>query len=116
MVIPQDSGSILFYLFFLRDEKTEGRERDGYAKSLQRHVEVARILTGNYEATAEEGIYWLESLLVDLKIPRLSVCCSGIRPEHIKGIVDMSAKSSSMQGNPIKLSVEELTTILKAAI
>jgi len=85
-----------------------------YQKYLDRHAEVAQLLTGNLQASAEDGAIWLETLTKDLNIPSLAGI--GMKPEHYANAVEMSKQSSSMKGNPIVLSSEELLEILEAAV
>ena len=88
------------------------------ARALQRHEEVARIVTGNPRATVEEGAAWLESLAVDLGIPKLTQLCEGFDAadtEQVATIVEESKQSSSMKGNPIELTSDELEEILLSA-
>jgi len=154
------------------------QEQDRYTRALARHVEVARIVTGNANATvrrrfhwwckqlivsaewiddsppflsapcqAEEGAAWLEALVTDLKVnchvtrhngnrPPLTILhhytvfnvmfalCSqipglsayGVKSKHMDQVVELSAASSSMAGNPIRLSTHELEEILQAAM
>ncbi len=81
---------------------------------LSRFTEVARLLTGNRDSLAEEGIRWLQDLCADLKIPPLSDY--GITAADIPEIIAPSRKASSMKGNPIVLTDEELQAILNRAI
>ena len=76
--------------------------------------EVARILTGNDKATAPDGIVWVEALVDKLKIPMLSKF--GVEQDHFPELVEKAKKSSSMKGNPVLLSSEQLTTILEKSL
>lgn len=90
------------------------RERQPDSPALERYREVAQILTGDAQATAEAGVAWVQALLQDLAIPPLSRY--GITPAHFAEIVDSAAKASSMKANPIVLTADELTAILAAAV
>jgi alcohol dehydrogenase class IV len=81
---------------------------------LQRYAEIARLLTGEPDATAADAVRWLHDLLNDLQIPPLSTY--GITESDMPILVEKSAPASSMQGNPIKLKPEEMTTILGRAL
>lgn len=81
---------------------------------LARFDEFAVLVTGNREATAEEGIRWLEELCERLALPGLAEY--GVAEADIPEIVAKSRVSSSMKGNPIKLTDEELTEILTVAL
>jgi alcohol dehydrogenase class IV len=81
---------------------------------LARFTEVSRLLTGDADALAEDGIRWLQQLCTDLKIPPLGTY--GIRPSDLPAIVAPSRKASSMKGNPIELTDAELTEIVQRAL
>lgn len=82
--------------------------------ALARYVEIARILTGKNDATAEEGVEWTGELVNTLKIPRLSAY--GMKPEDFPEAVQKTQKASSFKGNPIVLNEEELIDILENAL
>lgn len=81
---------------------------------LVRFTEVSRLLTGNHDARAEDGIRWLHQLCNDLHIPPLSDY--GVTAADIPSIVEPSKKASSMKGNPIVLTDGELQDILRRAL
>jgi alcohol dehydrogenase class IV len=81
---------------------------------LSRFTEVARLLTGNRDALAEDGICWLHDLCADLRIPPLG--SYGITAADVPAIIEPSKKASSMKGNPIALTDEELKAILSRAL
>ncbi len=82
--------------------------------ALARYDEVARILTGRTTACAAEGIAWTHTLCTALKVSPLSNF--GLTREDFPTVVAKSQKASSMKGNPIALSDEELTDILGRAL
>ncbi len=90
------------------------RERTPQAQVLERFREVARILTGNPAASAEDGIAWLYELRDELKIPPLGAY--GVKPEAIPEIVARARQANSMKGNPILLTDTELSQIVEAAL
>ena len=71
-------------------------------------------LTGNAQATADDGVEWVRKLVGDLQIPQLGTY--GIRDEHIAGLVAKAAHASSMKANPIALTPEELAETLRQAL
>lgn len=73
--------------------------------------EFARMTGGT---APEEGIIWLEQLCRDLMVPPLSAL--GITEKDFPGIVEKSINASSMKGNPVELTGQELTAILAAAL
>jgi alcohol dehydrogenase class IV len=86
----------------------------GHAASWERFEVVARVLTNNPQASIQDGVNWVKSLVEDLGIPRLA--SYGIFPEHIPGIVEKSARASSMKANPVTLSADELSDALRRAL
>jgi alcohol dehydrogenase class IV len=84
--------------------------------ALARYTEIARILTGAKDATAEDGVKWTSELVNALKIPRLSAY--GMRPEGfaVREAVEKTQKAGSFKGNPIILDEKELTEILERAL
>ena len=90
------------------------RERAPDSAALARYGEVARLLTGNAGATADEGTDWVRRLVADLQIPGLGKY--GIRDEHVADLVAKAANASSMKANPIVLTPEELAATLRQAV
>jgi alcohol dehydrogenase class IV len=80
---------------------------------LGRFTEISRLLTGNPDAFAADGIGWLHQLCTDLKIPSLG--SYGVTASDFPAIVAQSRKASSMKGNPIELTDAELTQIMERA-
>lgn len=89
------------------------RQREPASEALRRYDEVARLLTGNPEAKADDGVDWVRGLVADLRIPRLGRY--GIASEHSVELVEKSAKASSMKANPIVLTPAELGAALADA-
>lgn len=90
------------------------KEREPSHPALFRYLEVARILTDNSQANIEEGIIWLHELCSALEIPSLSTY--GVDPGEIPVICEKSSRASSMRGNPIQLTFEEMGEILTRAL
>ncbi|MCX7046489.1 MAG: iron-containing alcohol dehydrogenase [Candidatus Sumerlaeota bacterium] len=84
------------------------------APALIRYREVARLLTGNPQAKAGEGAQWVGRLCGKLRVPPLSNY--GMKPDDIPALVAKARAASSMKGNPIALTDEELGRILAQAI
>ncbi|HEU5184436.1 MAG TPA: iron-containing alcohol dehydrogenase [Gemmatimonadaceae bacterium] len=81
---------------------------------LARYEEIARALTGDANARAGDGIAWLAELVEAMAIPRLA--SYGVADDDIPRIVDQARRASSMQGNPITLTDEELAEALRVAL
>ncbi|MFZ1087317.1 MAG: iron-containing alcohol dehydrogenase [Terracidiphilus sp.] len=89
------------------------RARAPLHPSLERYVEVARLLTNRKDATAEDGVDWVRALCAELNIPTLRIW--GIVPADLSTVVEKAARASSMQANPLTLTGEELLAVLSAA-
>lgn len=89
-------------------------EREKNADALERFDQVAKILTGNVQAQAKDGITWIEALVGAMKLPTLSDY--SIQEKDFPRIVAQARKASSMKGNPITLTPEELTGILQKSL
>lgn len=79
--------------------------------SLLRYAEVAQLLTGKSAAKASDGVEWIQNLCAALDVPALSEF--GLTQEHFPAAVAKSQNSSSMKGNPIELTGDELLEILR---
>lgn len=90
------------------------KTRAATSPTLERFAEVARILTGQPTATIAEGIDWLEALCIELAVPPLSRF--GLQENAIPQIVAQAQKASSMKGNPIALTENELADVLRQAL
>jgi alcohol dehydrogenase class IV len=78
--------------------------------ALARYDEVARILTGKDSARAIDGVEWIQELCSALKVPSLTDF--GLKEEDFAAVAAKAEKSSSMKGNPIVLTSDELMDIL----
>jgi alcohol dehydrogenase class IV len=79
----------------------------------ERYTEAARLLTGRPDASIEMGVAWLRGTVSLLGIRGLHTC--GLPAERADEIVAKAAESSSMKGNPVSLSPEDLHGVLAAA-
>lgn len=83
---------------------------------LNRFVDVSRIVTGNSNASWQDGVTWLNALVNDLQVPKLTQLCEGMKIDDIDVIVDATSTASSTKGNPISLTNEELIDILRQSM
>jgi alcohol dehydrogenase class IV len=88
-------------------------ERDPISPALARYAHVARLLTDRQDATLQDAVDWLRDTAAALHVRPLGAV--GLRPTQHAEVADKAARSSSMQGNPISLSQEELGQVLQAA-
>jgi len=82
--------------------------------ALTRYDDIAKILTGQATAQATDGVDWVHTLSMALHVPPLSTF--GLSTADFPTVVAKSQKASSMKGNPLALTDEELTAILQQAI
>jgi alcohol dehydrogenase class IV len=82
-------------------------------EKLDRFNEVARLLTGNPHAVAKDGVRWLDELSRQLEVPPLRRY--GVSEDHLVALVEKAAQASSMRGNAIALTLEELSEIISRA-
>jgi len=79
-----------------------------------RYDEIARLLTGKPDAEAVDGIDWVHDLCNTLDVTPLIEF--GVTEDHFFEIIAGAKRASSMKGNPIELTDEELIEILKKAV
>jgi alcohol dehydrogenase class IV len=89
-------------------------ERAPEGDALHRYDEIAQILTGKDEASAMDGVTWVRELCEALNIPPLATY--GMRQADWPAVVEKSAVASSMKGNPIQLTSDEMEEILGKAL
>jgi alcohol dehydrogenase class IV len=82
--------------------------------SRERYDDVARLLTGDATATAGQAVAWVRELVEELAIPPLAAY--GITAQEIETILAKARASSSMKGNPIELSEDELRAVAEQAL
>jgi alcohol dehydrogenase class IV len=90
------------------------RARSPGSEALRRYETVARILTGRSEATAEDGAIHAQELFLDLGIPSLGPC--GVTQSDLPLLVQKASLASSMKGNPIALTAEEIHEVLARSL
>jgi alcohol dehydrogenase class IV len=79
-----------------------------------RFDEIAVLLTGRPDATAADGIAWVQALCATLRIPGLSTY--GLGAAGIPALVAKAKVASSMKANPIALSDDEIAEITSRAM
>ena len=81
--------------------------------ALARYDEVAQLLIGKATAQAADSVAWVQDLCAALKVPSLAEF--GLKEQDFPTVVAKAKRSSSMKGNPIELTEDELLEILKKA-
>jgi alcohol dehydrogenase class IV len=82
--------------------------------ALERYANIGKILCGDPMATAESGIQWVRNFCLHAKIQSLSNV--GLTESKFTNIIEKSLKASSMKGNPITLTADELRNILQMSM
>jgi alcohol dehydrogenase class IV len=90
------------------------RERAAGGEALRRYDEVARLLTGQPTASAQDGVEWVSELVRNLEIPSLAKY--GLGAADVSRLIANAANASSMKANPIALTPAELAEVLAAAM
>jgi alcohol dehydrogenase class IV len=89
------------------------RERDPDAPAVGRYTEVARLLTGDDGASVADAVDWLRTTVSALDVPPLGAV--GLQSAQYPEVAEKASRASSMQGNPVRLSEDELVAVLHAA-
>jgi alcohol dehydrogenase class IV len=76
--------------------------------------EVAAMLTGRADASVGDGLDWITSLCRTLEIPGLARY--GMTADRIPELVAKARAASSMKGNPLPLTDDELGEIARASL
>lgn len=90
------------------------RERDPRGPALTRFAELAAVLTGRTDAPIEAGLDVISELTADVRTIPLSQ--HGVTESAFDEIVTKALASSSMKGNPVALTREEVASVLRAAL
>ncbi len=89
------------------------QQRQSDHSSLIRFAELGELLSGR-TATPHDAVEWLHALCRDVNIPSLGR--HGLTEKHIPILAEQAQTSSSMKGNPLVLTTDELQGILQAAL
>jgi alcohol dehydrogenase class IV len=88
------------------------RARAG-SPALHRYEQAARLLTGCDEATPDDAVDWLRERVAALDVPALGAL--GLDRGRHGEVAGKAARSTSMQGNPVALTQDDLLAVLQAA-
>jgi alcohol dehydrogenase class IV len=105
-------GRLLPFVMDANVRALQARDPDSLA--LERYDDVAVILTGDWDVEAEDGVAWVQDLCATLRVPGLATY--GITAGVFADVIEKAMASSSMKGNPIKLTSTELRGILMRAL
>jgi alcohol dehydrogenase class IV len=90
------------------------REREPGGVALARYEEVARLLTGRCDAVVEDGVAWIRETVAALDVTGLAAY--GLRDDDLDEVIPKAQRASSMRGNPVDLTAEELHAAVIAAL
>lgn len=90
------------------------KERAPKSSAIDAYEETARILTGDQTAEIQAGPLWIKKTCTHLDTQPLSLY--GMARSDFSNIINQAMQSSSMAGNPVKLSISELESVLAAAL
>ncbi len=81
---------------------------------IERYAETAGLLTGKPGASVADGLAWIRETLALLAVPGLAAF--GFGAGQIDDVAAKALTSSSMQGNPVPLSRDDLKAVLLQAL
>ncbi len=90
------------------------RQRAPDAPALARYDQIARLVTGEPGANIADAVGWVRALSADLNIAPLAQF--GVTRADFPTVVAQAQKASSMKGNPIALTNEELAQVLMRSV
>ncbi len=101
-------------LQFVMEANVEAlQRRDATSPALAKYDEAARLLTGSNLAKAADAVSWVRELCLALKVP--SLARHGLKQQNFEIVISKAKKSSSMKGNPVELTDDELLNIIRQA-
>ncbi|MFN2111241.1 MAG: iron-containing alcohol dehydrogenase [Anaerolineae bacterium] len=105
-------GRLLPFVMDANVRALQARDPDSLA--LERYDDIAVILTGEWDVEAPDGVAWVQDLCKALRVPGLATY--GVTAGVFADVIEKAMASSSMKGNPIKLTTAELRGILMRAL
>jgi alcohol dehydrogenase class IV len=105
-------AALLPHVMRVNVEVLEARDPDNPA--LARYDEIAKWLMDDDSATAMDGAAWVGAVCASMKISGLAVY--GFDQSKFDTLIEKAARSSSMKGNPIQLTHDEMADILERAL
>jgi len=89
-------------------------ERAAESLALAKYREAAHIVTGNPDAKPDDALLWIKELCMQMSVPGLADL--GVVEADIPAVVEKARRASSMKGNPIELTKDELANILQNSL
>ena len=114
-MFPAPHGVICARLLpWVMEANVKALRNRGPRETRDRFDEIAKMVTHSSDAKADDGIAWIQGLCQDLDVPPLSDF--DVSEDQFDEIVSRAKRSSSMKGNPVELTDEELTDVLSRAV
>ena len=105
-------AALLPHVMAVNIEALQNRQPD--SEPLRRYDEIARILTGDPRAMGSDGVTWVGDIFQALRIPALA--SYGLTNDDLTVLVEKASDASSMKGNPIRLTPDELREVFTRAV
>ena len=90
------------------------RSRQPDSPAITRYDKIGRLLTHTHHADVDDAVDWVADLCIALHVPPLRD--HGLEPNHFDDLIAKAKQSSSMRGNPVQLTDDEMKEILLRAI
>jgi alcohol dehydrogenase class IV len=87
---------------------------DAAHPALNRYRDALRCASGRFDLELADGLRWIDDLTQRLQVPGLTDF--GITEADFPDIVEKARRASSMKGNPVELSSDDLTEILRTSL
>ncbi|HSR88562.1 MAG TPA: iron-containing alcohol dehydrogenase [Pontiella sp.] len=88
--------------------------RDADNPALGKYHEVARLVTQSRNAEITDALDWIKEICMHMHVPGLEDF--GITEADIPALVSKGRQASSMKGNPVPLTDDELIAVLQASL
>ncbi len=111
--IPHGVICAILLPYVLKANLKAVKER-GDSSQLERYRDLGKLLTGNPKGSEDDSVIYIKELVSKLNIKRLGDY--GIVEDDIIDIVNASKDSSSMKGNTLVLTMDELKGIIRGAL
>ncbi|MHC4444105.1 MAG: iron-containing alcohol dehydrogenase [Planctomycetota bacterium] len=90
------------------------RQRSPESEALSRYDRIGQILNDDSSANAEDAVQWIQQVCQQLSIPGLQAY--GLTQNDLPTLIEKGRAASSMKGNPITLTPNELHEILTQSL
>jgi alcohol dehydrogenase class IV len=95
---------------YVMQENIKAAKSAGRNDLLTRYRTIAKLLTGRDDATHQDGVDWVNDMLIKLDIPKLTEF--GLCDTSFDSVSQDALKTVAIKGNPLPLTQERLEYIL----